>query len=70
MLLYVIVLQVIMKIVIKIALNVINNAINASVSQINALFVMVIGNKLLIVIVLMEGQVDYNIISVIAQLVN
>ena len=70
MLLYVTVLQDIMRIVIKIALNVTNNAMNVSVNQINALYVMVIGNKPLIVTVLMEVLVDYNIISVIAQLVN
>ena len=70
MLLRVFVPQDIMKTVIKIALNVTNNAINVSVNQINALYVMAIGNKPLIVTVLMEVLVDYNIISVIAPLAN
>ena len=46
------------------------NVNNAPVNQINALYVAVTGNKSLIVIVRMEVLVDYNIISVIAQLVN
>ena len=70
MLLYVIAHQVFMKIIYKIALNVTNNVINVWVNQTNALYVMVIGYKSLIVIVQMEVLADYSIISVIAQLVN
>ena len=70
MLLYAIVHQVIMKTVIKIALDVTNNAIYASVNQINALYVMAIGNKFLFAIVLIEALAGCNTISVIAQLVN